>query len=81
MKLANLLFCVTVSLPLSTVHAATILVTGSDLLATAQATYKLNIKPLSKAESIGKLICVIDHLDQAKAAQGVNNYNGSISGW
>lgn len=53
----------------------------TDLLATAEATYKLNIKTLSKAESVGKLISVIDRLDQDKAAQGVNNYNGSISAW
>jgi hypothetical protein len=39
------------------------------------------VPALSKAESIGKLISVIDHLDQDKAAQGVNNFSGSIITW
>ena len=53
----------------------------TDLLAAGKATYKLNVQALSKAESIGKLISVIDHLDQDKAAQGINNYSGSITPW
>jgi NAD(P)-dependent dehydrogenase (short-subunit alcohol dehydrogenase family) len=53
----------------------------TDMYASAQADYNFDIKPLSKAESIHGLIAAIDAMTPAKAAQGVNNHDGSIAAW
>jgi len=53
----------------------------TDMYATAQTDYKFEMKPITKAESIHGMIAAIDVLDQAKAAEGVRNYNGSVSAW
>ncbi len=51
------------------------------MYASAQADYKFAFKPITKAESIHGLIAAIDGIDQTKAAQGVNNYDGTIGAW
>jgi NAD(P)-dependent dehydrogenase (short-subunit alcohol dehydrogenase family) len=53
----------------------------TDMYASAQADYKFAFKPITRAESIHGLITAIDGIDQARAAQGVNNYDGSIGTW
>jgi NAD(P)-dependent dehydrogenase (short-subunit alcohol dehydrogenase family) len=53
----------------------------TDMYASAQADYKFAFKPISRAESIHGLIAAIDVMDQARAGQGVNNYDGSIGTW
>jgi NAD(P)-dependent dehydrogenase (short-subunit alcohol dehydrogenase family) len=53
----------------------------TDMYASAQADYKFNFKPITRAESIHGLIAAIDGIDQSRAAQGVNNYDGSIGTW
>jgi NAD(P)-dependent dehydrogenase (short-subunit alcohol dehydrogenase family) len=53
----------------------------TEMYATAQAEYKFEMKPITKAVSIQGMIAVIDGLDQAKAAEGVRNYDGTVSAW
>ncbi len=53
----------------------------TDMYASAQADYKFAFKPITRAESIHGLIAAIDVMDQLKAGQGVNNYDGSIGAW
>jgi NAD(P)-dependent dehydrogenase (short-subunit alcohol dehydrogenase family) len=53
----------------------------TDMYASAQADYKFAFKPIARAESIHGLIGAIDLMDQARAGQGVNNYDGSIGAW
>jgi NAD(P)-dependent dehydrogenase (short-subunit alcohol dehydrogenase family) len=53
----------------------------TDMYASAQADYKFAVKPITRAESVHGLIAAIDVLDQVRAAQGVNNYDGSIGAW
>jgi NAD(P)-dependent dehydrogenase (short-subunit alcohol dehydrogenase family) len=53
----------------------------TDMYASAQADYKFAFKPITRAESVHGLIAAIDAMDQARAAQGVNSYDGSIGAW
>jgi NAD(P)-dependent dehydrogenase (short-subunit alcohol dehydrogenase family) len=53
----------------------------TDMYARAQADYRFAFKPITRAESIHGLIAAIDVIDQARAAQGVNNYDGTIGAW
>ncbi len=43
--------------------------------------YQAKVTPITPAESVSKMIAVIDGLDQRKAASGVNNYDGVIRPW
>jgi NAD(P)-dependent dehydrogenase (short-subunit alcohol dehydrogenase family) len=53
----------------------------TDMLASFINQYQAKVTPISAAESVGRMITVIDSLDQAKAAAGVNNYDGTIRPW
>jgi NAD(P)-dependent dehydrogenase (short-subunit alcohol dehydrogenase family) len=53
----------------------------TDMYASAQADYKFAFKPITRAESVHGLIAAIDVMDQVRAGQGVNNYDGSIGTW
>ena len=43
--------------------------------------YGMKLPTITAAESVSKLIGVIDGLDQAKAVKGINNYDGTILPW
>ena len=53
----------------------------TDMLASFIDQYQAKVSPITAAESVGKMIAVIDALDQRKAAAGVNNYDGTIRPW
>jgi NAD(P)-dependent dehydrogenase (short-subunit alcohol dehydrogenase family) len=53
----------------------------TDMLASFINQYGAKVTPITAVESVGKMIAVIDTLDQGKAAAGVNNYDGTIRPW
>jgi NAD(P)-dependent dehydrogenase (short-subunit alcohol dehydrogenase family) len=53
----------------------------TDMLASFIDQYQAKVVPITATESVGKMIAVIDTLDQAKAAAGVNNYDGTLRPW
>jgi len=53
----------------------------TEMLASFIEQYQAKVSPISAAESVTKMIAVIDGLDQAKAAAGINNYDGTIRPW
>jgi NAD(P)-dependent dehydrogenase (short-subunit alcohol dehydrogenase family) len=53
----------------------------TDMLTSFIDQYQAKVTPITAAESVGKMIAVIDALDQHKAAAGVNNYDGTIRPW
>jgi NAD(P)-dependent dehydrogenase (short-subunit alcohol dehydrogenase family) len=53
----------------------------TDMLASYIEQYQAKLSPISAAESVSKMIAVIDAIDQVKAASGVNNYDGTIRPW
>ena len=53
----------------------------TDMLASFINQYQAKVTPISAAESVAKMIGVIDSLDQGKAAAGVNNYDGTVRPW
>lgn len=53
----------------------------TDMLSSFIEAYQAKVTPITAVVSVGKMITVIDALDQAKAASGVNNYDGTIRPW
>ena len=43
--------------------------------------YQMKLPTITAAESVSKMIGIIDGLDQAKAVMGINNYDGNIMQW
>ena len=43
--------------------------------------YQMKLPTITAAESVSKMIGIIDGLDQAKAVKGINNYDGNIMPW
>ena len=71
--------------PLSSSHVIVALIApgavDTAMFASFSADYHVHMGALSAAESVSKMISVIDHLDADKAAKGVISYDGSIDPW
>lgn len=53
----------------------------TDMLSSFAGEYQAKVSPITATESVGKMIGVIDKLDQQKAASGINYYDGTVRPW